>query len=131
VQVWSVFQDWGQVERHYGRAAPTFWNNAGARMVFAVSDPATCELVSKASGISTVETATLSGVVGEFAQSKGKGAAARALLTPDEIALKYAARPDGSGLALVFLDGLRALEIEKMPYFENRALDGLWDDPRL
>lgn len=131
VQVWSVFQDWGQVERHYGRAAPTFWNNAGARMVFAVSDPATCELVSKASGISTVETATLSGVVGEFAQSKGKGASARALLTPDEIALKYAARPDGSGLALVFLDGLRALEIEKMPYFENRALDGLWDDPRL
>ena len=131
VQVWSVFQDWGQVERHYGRAAPTFWNNAGARMVFAVSDPATCELVSKASGISTVETATLSGVVGDFAQSKGKGASARALLTPDEIALKYAARPDGSGLALVFLDGLRALEIEKMPYFENRALDGLWDDPRL
>ena len=131
VQVWSVFQDWGQVERHYGRAAPTFWNNAGARMVFAVSDPATCELVSKASGISTVETSTLSGVVGGFSQSKGKGAAARALLTPDEIALKYAARPDGSGLALVFLDGLKALEIEKMPYFGNRALDGLWDDPRL
>lgn len=131
VQVWSVFQDWGQVERHYGRASPTFWNNAGARLVFAVSDPATCELVSKASGVSTVETSTLSGVVGEFAQSKGKGASARALLTPDEIALKYAARPDGSGLALVFLDGLKVLEVEKMPYFGNRALDGLWDDPRL
>lgn len=131
VQVWSVFQDWGQVERHYGRASPTFWNNAGARLVFAVSDPATCELVSKASGVSTVETSTLSGVVGEFAQSRGKGASARALLTPDEIALKYAARPDGSGLALVFLDGLKVLEVEKMPYFGNGALDGLWDDPRL
>ena len=57
--------------------------------------------------------------------------AMRKLLTPDEIALKYAARPDGSGLALVFLDGPKVLEVEKMPYFGNRALDGLWDDPRL
>jgi type IV secretion system protein VirD4 len=131
VQVWSVFQDWSQVERCYGKAAPTFWNNAGARIVFGVSDPVTCELVSKASGVTTVETSSLSGVVGSFAQSRSTAAASRPLLTPDEIALKYAAKPDGSGLGLVFLDGLRPLEVEKLPYFRNAALEGLWDDPRL
>lgn len=125
VQVWSVFQDLGQIRDLYQARAPSFWSNAGIRAVFNLQDVETAEYVSRLIGTTTVQVRTTQlsalGLVG----GGSAAATARPLLQPDEVMQRYA-----QGKMLVLLDGVYPLEARRVPYYEDPALRGLWDDPR-
>jgi len=54
IRLWAILQDLQQLKAMYPNTWETFIANAGALQVFAVSDTATCEHVSKAAGKTAV-----------------------------------------------------------------------------
>lgn len=54
----------------------------------------------------------------------------RPLLTPEQIMMRYAAGPNGTGTMLVLPEGSHPVESDKVPYFMDESPDRLWDDPR-
>jgi len=58
IRTWGVFQDIGQIIRHYGEAGPqTFLGSSQIRQVFGVRDYETAELISNMLGTQTVSYA--------------------------------------------------------------------------
>lgn len=125
VQVWSVFQDLGQIRDLYRARAPSFWSNAGIRAVFNLQDVETAEYVSRLVGTTTVHIHNAQMNAIGLTGGGTSAATARALVLPDEVMMRYA-----RGTMLVLLDGIAPIEARRVPYYENPNLRGLWDDPR-
>lgn len=125
VQLWSVFQDLGQIRDLYKARASSFWSNAGARAVFSLQDNETAQYVSERTGVTTIHSRTEQQTA--YGQMTGQSASpvARPLLRPDEVMLRYTA-----DRMLVLIDGAAPLEAERVPYYQDRELAGSWDDPR-
>jgi len=125
VQIWSVFQDLGQIRDLYKARAPSFWSNAGVRAVFSLQDKETAEYVSGLTGVTTIQSRTEQQT--PYGQTTGQSAApvARPLLRPEEVMQRYTAN-----LMLVLLDGVPPLEAARVPYYQDPELAGLWEDPR-
>ena len=115
VQLWTVWQDLGQLKDIYKARWPTFINNAGVRVMFSANDLETAEYVSKMLGVGTV-------LVGASDQSLS--VTRRELRTPDEIMRL----PDNE--MLVLIAGKAPTITERLPYWQRTDLKGLWDDPR-
>ena len=117
VQLWAIFQDVGQMRDLYKERAPTFWNNAGVRIAFAAHDHETAEYVSKHLGTTTVTTMGQSlGGSGESLTGQTLNQQARPLLNPDEVSRAYARE---TGKALVFLDAIHPLEVERVLHYRD------------
>jgi type IV secretion system protein VirD4 len=123
VKLWVVLQDLTQLKRHYSEGWETFLGNAGIIQAFSVSDQTTCEYLSKRLGETTFQITNkvevsadqrLRGDVGSRREFK-----TAPLLTPDELARKFARTPNGKGgaaggLSLVLVAGAYPFIVDRV-----------------
>ncbi len=125
IQLINVFQDVAQMRDLYKGRWASFIGNAGVRAVFNFDDYDTAHYWSNFIGGQTIETTNRSfsafGIIG----GGSTGQSAQQLLSPDQLMLRYSA-----GRMLVLPQGSYPIEAERVPYFRDRRLEGLWDDPR-
>jgi len=152
VRAWAFFQDVGQIERNYGRAAvQTFIGSAQVRQFFGVRDYDTARLVSDMIGQGTLEYADelrhedarrrrsqiIQGVMtggDPFAAaadmhyqsfaSQHASKQARPVLSPDEV-LNL---PEGKQVLFISGKDLPPILGERRRYFERRDLAGAYAD---
>ena len=146
-RTYAVFQDIGQITRHYGReGVQTFLGSSQAKTFIGVRDYETAQLVSNMLGNQTIEVenpiyaararharqqavnSLIFGAADPFRagmdiahwtrQERHRDKAQRPLLTPDEVLTLPENR------SLVFLSGLdvRPIMAGRMPYFQNPAI---------
>jgi type IV secretion system protein VirD4 len=140
VQIVSVFQDVAQMRDLYKGRWTSFVGNAGVRVLFNLDDFETADYWSKFIGGRLVETLNVSEDIYGIAEKQSRGEAVRPLLTPDEIMLRFAGgdiippeAPGGlatMGKMLLLPQGSRPIITDRVPYFKDPHLKGLWDDPR-
>lgn len=127
VKLWAVLQDLTQLKRHYKDGWETFLGNAGVIQAFSVSDQTSCDYISKRLGETTFQI-TNKIDVGSKQSGDGDTGFRREfktapLLTPDEVARKFARLPDGKGgmrggLALVLVAGAHPFIVDRVYHGE-------------
>ncbi|MEM6463201.1 MAG: type IV secretory system conjugative DNA transfer family protein [Pseudomonadota bacterium] len=148
IRTWAIFQDVGQIVRHYGRPAlQSFLGSAQTRQFFGVRDYETARLVSDMLGTETLEyddpwrqgdarhrkqAAALNLVMGddpfsagaEYAHyaraSENRDKQARPLMTPDEVL----AMPEDRQILFISGKNLKPVYAWKYPYFERHEMAG-------
>jgi type IV secretion system protein VirD4 len=115
VQLWTVWQDLGQLKDIYKARWPTFVNNAGVRVAFSAHDLETAKYVSDMVGVGTVLVGT---------NDHALSVSSRGVMTPDEVMRL----PDDK--MLVLIAGQQPTMTERTPYWLRDDLRGAWDDPR-
>jgi type IV secretion system protein VirD4 len=125
VTLWAVFQDTAQMRDLYKARWASFIGNAGVRVLFSLEDFETAEYWSKFIGGRLVESVNFAQDVYGITEKQSTSEVMRPLLTPDEIMLQFAA-----GKMLVLSQGSRPIIADRLPYFVDPSLAGLWDDPR-
>lgn len=123
VKLWAVLQDLSQLKRHYQEGWETFLGNAGVIQAFSVSDQTTCEYLSKRLGETTFQITNKIEVSSDQSSSGDNGLRREfrcaPLLTPDEVARKFARLSDGEGgmrggLALVLVPGAHPFVVDRV-----------------
>lgn len=123
VKLWAVLQDLTQLKRHYKESWETFLGNAGIVQAFSVADLTTCEYLSKRLGETTfqitnkVDVSSRQGLEGDTGLRREFKTAP--LLSPDELARKFARISDGrggsaGGLALVLVAGAYPFVVDRV-----------------
>jgi type IV secretion system protein VirD4 len=125
VQLFTVFQDVAQMRDLYKGRWASFIGNAGVRALFNLDDYDTAHYWSDFLGGRVIQTMSQSENLYGITDSFSAGEATQPLVTPDEIMRRYTA-----GKMLVLPQGARPIEADRVPYFEDSELVGLWDDPR-
>ncbi|MBI5269916.1 MAG: type IV secretory system conjugative DNA transfer family protein [Burkholderiales bacterium] len=119
VQIWSIFQDLGQMKDIYKERATSFIGNAGIRMFFGTQDYETAKHVSDMLGTQTIQLEKVRGA--EVVDVLHEG---RNLLNPDEVIRL----PQNE--MIVFIPSQQPLRLKRLSYHVNSRLKGRWDDPR-
>lgn len=148
LRTWSFWQDPGQIERHYGRAALSgFIGSSQCRQFFGIRDFETAQLVSRMLGQQTLSYdealrqqaahaqaarivhglmeggdpfAAGVGMAQSLHAAQHRQKQSRALLTPDE-ALNL---PEGEQILFLSGLGLPPIRARKGPYFKQAAMAG-------
>ena len=127
VKLWAVLQDLTQLRRHYQDGWETFLGNAGLIQAFSITDQTTCEYLSKRLGETTFQITNKMDVGSRLAAEGDTGLRREfktaPLMTPDEVARKFARRSDGKGgmtggLALVLVAGSYPFIVDRVFYEE-------------
>jgi type IV secretion system protein VirD4 len=126
IQLVTVFQDVAQMRDLYRGRWASFIGNAGVRALFNLDDYDTAKYWSNFIGGHQVNTMSQQQDIYGITQSQTQGEAFRPLLTPEEIMLQFAANK-----MLVLPQGSRPVIADRVAYWKDAGLDGLWDDPRL
>jgi type IV secretion system protein VirD4 len=121
IQMWSIFQDVGQIKGTYGAKWSSFVGNAGLRMFFGTQDYETGQLVSDMIGDETVQIHQIDGT-GVVVDRRQHG---RRLVMPDEV---MRMRQDSM---VAFIPGERPVMVRRVPYYGNQKYKDRWDDPRM
>lgn len=119
IQIWSIFQDVGQIKGTYHDKWSSFVGNAGLRMFFGTQDYETAKVVSDMIGDETVEVRRWGSNSGMDSKHHG-----RRLLMPDEV---MRMRRESM---ISFIPGMKPGVVRRVPYYRNPKLNRLWDDPR-
>lgn len=119
IQVWSIFQDLGQIKDLYDKRYSSFVGNAGIRLFFGTQEPETAKIVSDMLGNETWRMEITQGSVVSDIRHGG-----RPLLMPDEVMRL----PENTMIA--FITARHPLWLHRLPYYKNPQFKGLWDDPR-
>lgn len=114
-----VIQSPHQLERYYGRNH-SLLDNAHIRIFFTPNDPATCELVSRMLGTTTVVQKHRNFSGNRFAAWLGHESVVqheigRPLMTPGEVSVM----PDDE--CIVFVGGQSPFRLKKLRYYEHRG----------
>ena len=125
IQLVNVFQDTAQMRDLYKGRWASFIGNAGVRALFNLDDFDTAEYWSKFIGGRLVETRSSQQDIYGYTQGDNVGEAMRPLIPPEQIMFDFAA-----GAMLVLAQGAHPIVTSRVAYFDDRSLDGLWDDPR-
>jgi type IV secretion system protein VirD4 len=125
VQIFSVFQDVAQMRDLYKGRWASFIGNAGIRALFNLDDFETAEYWSKFIGGHLVESTSSSLDIYGLSRGETASETMRPLLSPDEIMMHFAANN-----MLILPQGSRPIVTQRVPYFIDPTLAGLWDDPR-
>ena len=125
VQLVSVFQDIAQMRDLYKGRWASFIGNAGVRALFNLDDFDTAEYWSKFIGGRLVETHGRQEDIYGFSKGDNIGETMRPLLSSDKIMMDFA-----SGKMLVLAQGQHPIITNRVAYFSDESLQGLWDDPR-
>ncbi len=126
IQLVSVFQDIAQMQHLYKGRWASFIGNAGVRAVFSLDDFATAEYWSKFVGGSMFETRSRQQDLYGLSQGDNVGEAMRPLLPTDKLMMNFA-----SGKMLVLAQGSHPIVTDRVAYWNDKSLNGLWDDPRM
>jgi type IV secretion system protein VirD4 len=125
IQLVTVFQDTAQMRDLYKGRWASFIGNAGVRALFNLDDFDTAEYWSKFIGGHLVETVSSRRDLYGYTQDNNVGEAMRPLLPSDKLMMDFA-----SGKMLVLAQGAHPIITKRVPYWLDKGLDGLWDDPR-
>ena len=125
VQLICVFQDVAQMRDLYKGRWASFIGNAGVRALFSLDDYDTAKYWSDFVGGRIVATHSQQQDNYGLSQGQNVGETMRPLLSPEEIMLQF-----GHGRMLVLPQGKRPVVTERFAYWDDPALNGLWDDPR-
>jgi len=125
IQLVSVFQDVAQMKDLYKGRWASFIGNAGVRALFALDDYDTAHYWSQFMGGHLVEARSEQQDIYGLTKGQSKSERQRPLLSPEEIMLAFAQEK-----MLVLPQGFRPILSDRVPYYEDRTLEGLWDDPR-
>ena len=125
VQLWTVFQDVAQMKDLYKARWSSFIGNAGVRALFSLDDYDTAHYWSNFIGGHIVQTTGQSKDVWGLTTGQSVSENVRPLLAPEEIMRRY-----GADKMLVLPQGMPPIEADRVSYWEDQSLDGLWDDPR-
>ncbi len=125
IQLVSVFQDVAQMRDLYKGRWASFIGNAGVRALFNLDDYETAEYWSKFIGGRLAETRSTQKDIYGLSKGDNVGEAMRPLLPPDQIMMDFA-----SGKMLVLAQGARPIVTDRVAYFDDKSLAGVWDDPR-
>ncbi|MET0172024.1 MAG: type IV secretory system conjugative DNA transfer family protein [Agrobacterium vaccinii] len=119
VQLWPILQDVHQLRALYGKAANTFFANAGVVQIFGVNDIDTAEIVARSIGKTDAHYMTRS--FGEGKQTSAEHVAARNLINADEVMRLPA------DTMILLQQGQRPARLRKIRYFEDPEFKGLFD----
>lgn len=134
VQLVTVWQDIPQMRDCYQGRWASFIGNAGVKAIFNLDEHDTAEYWSKTLGSRLVETHSQQQDIYGLVQGQTAGESVRPLLSPEDIMFYFATNsPRSEGeypRMLVLAEGSRPVIAKRVPYYEDPALAGLWDDPR-
>jgi type IV secretion system protein VirD4 len=125
VQLVTVFQDVAQMRDLYKGRWASFIGNAGVRAVFNLDDFDTAKYWSDFIGGMQVETRGRQEDIYGYNKGQNVGETMRPLISPDQLMLSFA-----SGKMLVLAQGRHPIISDRVAYWVDTKLDGLWDDPR-
>jgi len=125
IQLISIFQDIAQMKDLYKNRWASFIGNAGVKALFNLDDYDTAQYWSRFLGGHLVETTSVSQTNEGLSRGQTKGETIRPLLSPEEIMLKFAKKE-----MLVLPQGSRPIISQRVAYFDDPTLSGLWKDPR-
>ncbi len=125
IQLVSVFQDVAQMRDLYKGRWASFIGNAGVRALFNLDDYDTADYWSKFIGGTLVETRSTQQDIYGYSKGDNVGEAMRPLFPPDKIMMDFSA-----GKMLVLAQGAHPIIADRVPYWQDNGLAGLWDDPR-
>jgi type IV secretion system protein VirD4 len=126
IQLITVFQDVAQMRELYRGRWASFIGNAGVRALFNLDDYDTAEYWSKFIGGNLVETRSRKeNVYGLNEGGESISEVMRPLLSTDKLMMDFA-----SGRMLVLAQGSHPFITDRVAYWDDRYLDGRWDDPR-
>jgi type IV secretion system protein VirD4 len=126
IQLVSVFQDVAQMRDLYKGRWASFVGNAGVRALFNLDDYDTAEYWSKFIGGTLVETRSTQQDIYGYNKGDNVGEAMRPLFPPDKIMMDFS-----TGKMLVLAQGAHPIITDRVPYWKDHDLTGLWDNPRL
>jgi type IV secretion system protein VirD4 len=126
IQLITVWQDVAQMRNLYKARWASFISNSGIRALFNLDDYETAHYWSNTLGGHEVQTSSRQVDLYGYSQGENVGSAMRPLLSADQIMMQYA-----EGKMLILAQGARPIEALRVPYFQDRELTGLWDDPRV
>lgn len=130
IQLVTVFQDVAQMRDLYKGRWASFIGNAGVRALFALDDFDSADYWSRFMGGHVVQTTSRQEDIYGLSSARSVGETLRPLLSPEQLMKLYAAGPNGTGAMLLLPEGSHPIQTQKVPYFNDPALEGLWDDPR-
>lgn len=125
IQLVTVFQDVAQMRDLYKGRWSSFIGNAGVRAVFSLDDYETAHYWSQFMGGRLVETMSQQQDIYGMTKGQSRGEAMRPLRSPEQLMLEFA-----KDKMLVLPQGSRPIVTERVAYFHDQTLAGLWDDPR-
>jgi len=126
VQLWTVWQDIGQLRDVYKQRWPSFFSNSGVRCAWSVQDYDTADYLSKTLGGRLVTTTSQQQDIYGQVRGQSQSETMRPLLASDKIISEFSAR---NLTLLVLAEGLRPFVAQRVPYYKNPSLAGLWDPP--
>jgi hypothetical protein len=103
----------------------SFIGNAGVRAVFNLDDFDTAKYWSDFIGGMQVETRGRQEDIYGYNKGQNVGETMRPLISPDQLMLSFA-----SGKMLVLAQGRHPIISDRIAYWQDAKLNGLWDDPR-
>lgn len=124
IQLWTVWQDIGQLRDIYKHRWPSFFSNAGVRCAFSVQDFDTADYLSKTLGQRLMTTTSRQQDIYGLIHGSTQSEALHPLRASDKITDELAAQNRN---LLVLAEGLRPFIATRTPYFDNPHLEGLWD----
>lgn len=125
IQLVAVFQDVAQMRDLYKGRWASFIGNAGVRAIFALDDYETAHYWSQFMGGRLFETTSQQQDLYGLAKGQSKSEAMRPFRSPEQLMMEFA-----KGKMLVLPQGSRPIVSERVPYFDDKPLANLWDDPR-
>jgi type IV secretion system protein VirD4 len=132
IQLITVFQDIAQMRGLYKGRWASFIGNAGIRALFNLDDYDTAEYWSKFMGGQLVETYSRQEDIYGLSKGQNVGESMRPLIAPEKIMMQFAGgAADGSDQMLVLAQGAHPIVTIRRPYWQDKTLNGLWDDPRV
>ena len=126
IQLVTVFQDTAQMRDLYKGRWASFIGNAGVRALFNLDDFDTAEYWSKFIGSRLVESRSTQQDIYGFSKGDNVGQSMRPLISPDQMMMNFA-----SGKMLVLAQGAHPIVTDRVAYFADQGLYGLWNDPRV
>ena len=135
IQLVTVFQDVAQMRDLYKGRWASFIGNAGVRALFNLDDFDTAKYWSDFMGGNLVETRSTQQDMHGLSGGSNVSEAMRPLFPPEKIMLDFSSGIWGVGPSrpskmLVLATGAHPVITDRVAYFDDRGLDGLWDDPR-
>lgn len=125
IQLVSVFQDVAQMKDLYKGRWASFVGNAGVRALFNLDDLDTADYWSKFIGGRLIESRSQQQDIYGFSKGENVGENMRPLISTDRMMMDFA-----SGKMLVLAQGAHPIVTDRVAYFKDEGLGGLWDDPR-
>lgn len=140
IKIWSFVQNMGQLKEIYRDEAHNFTANAGAMCFFGVNDPETAEYVEKQLGETneyshyydtTSSSTSRSNSIGEdswtSSDSSSESVTTNVRFVREPIAKAAEIRAIDPDLQFIFIRNTPPILATKMPYYDFRGFDGLYD----